>query len=96
MKKLLISTVLLMALVSCKDSNPFFTEWNTPYGIPPFDQIKTEHYIPAVKEGIEQQKKELAAIIENTEAPTFKNTIEAYELSGNLLAKVTGVLFNLA
>ncbi len=96
MKKLLISTVLLMALVSCKDSNPFFTEWNTPYGIPPFDQIKTEHYIPAVKEGIEQQKKELAAIIENTEAPTFKNTIEAYELSGNLLAKVTGVLFNIA
>ena len=96
MKKLLISTVLLMALVSCKDSNPFFTEWNTPYGIPPFDQIKTEHYIPAVKEGIEQQKKELAAIIENTEAPTFKNTIEAYELSGSLLAKVTGVLFNLA
>ena len=96
MKKLLISTVLLMALVSCKDSNPFFTEWNTPYGIPPFDQIKTEHYIPAVKEGIEQQKKELAAIIENTEAPTFKNTIEAYELSGSLLAKVTGVLFNIA
>ena len=85
-----------MALVSCKDSNPFFTEWNTPYGIPPFDQIKTEHYIPAVKEGIEQQKKELAAIIENTEAPTFKNTIEAYELSGSLLAKVTGVLFNIA
>ncbi|MBQ2483492.1 MAG: M3 family metallopeptidase [Bacteroidales bacterium] len=96
MKKLLISTVLLMALVSCKDSNPFFTEWNTPYGIPPFDQIKTEHYIPAVKEGIEQQKKELAAIIENTEAPTFKNTIEAYELSGSLLEKVTGVLFNIA
>ena len=96
MKKLLISTVLLMALVSCKDSNPFFTEWNTPYGIPPFDQIKTEHYIPAVKEGIEQQKKELADIIENAEAPTFKNTIEAYELSGNLLAKVTGVLFNIA
>ena len=96
MKKLLISTVLLMALVSCKDSNPFFTEWNTPYGIPPFDQIKTEHYNPAVKEGIEQQKKELAAIIENTEAPTFKNTIEAYELSGSLLAKVTGVLFNIA
>ncbi|MBQ2492595.1 MAG: M3 family metallopeptidase, partial [Bacteroidales bacterium] len=60
------------------------------------DQIKTEHYIPAVKEGIEQQKKELAAIIENTEAPTFKNTIEAYELSGSLLAKVTGVLFNIA
>ena len=96
MKKLLISTVLLMALVSCKDSNPFFTEWNTPYGIPPFDQIKTEHYIPAVNEGIEQQKKELAAIIENTEAPMFKNTIEAYELSGSLLAKVTGVLFNIA
>ena len=64
--------------------------------IPPFDKIKTEHYIPAVKEGIEQQKKELAAIIENTEAPTFKNTIEAYELSGSLLAKVTGVLFNIA
>ena len=85
-----------MMVAACKDKNPFLAEWNTPYGIPPFDQIKTEDYIPAIKEGIEQQKKELDAIINNPEAPDFANTIAAFDLSGELLAKVSGVLFNLA
>ncbi len=94
---ILLTTVLLMATISCtRQQNPFLTEWNTPYGIPPFEQIKTEHYLPAIKQGIEEQKQEIAAIIDNPQAPTFENTIAAYELSGGLLAKVTGVLYNLA
>ena len=75
--------------------NPFLEEWKTPYGIPPFDKITLADYIPAVKAGIEQQEKELQAILDNPEAPTFKNTIDAYEFSGEILDKVTGVLFNL-
>ena len=75
--------------------NPFLEEWKTPYGIPPFDQITLADYIPAVKAGIEQQEKELQAILDNPEAPTFKNTIDAYEYSGEILDKVMGVLSNL-
>lgn len=75
--------------------NPFLEEWKTPYGIPPFEKITLEDYIPAVKAGIEQQEKELQAILDNPDAPTFKNTIEAFEFSGEILDKVTGVLYNL-
>ena len=75
--------------------NPFLQEWNTPYGIPPFEKITLEDYIPAVKAGIEQQEKELQAILDNPDAPTFQNTVEAFEFSGEILDKVTGVLYNL-
>ena len=75
--------------------NPFLQEWDTPYGIPPFEKISLEDYIPAVKAGIEQQEKELEAILNNPEAPSFKNTIDVYEQSGEILDKVTGVLYNL-
>ncbi|MBQ5978823.1 MAG: M3 family metallopeptidase [Bacteroidales bacterium] len=75
--------------------NPFLQEWDTPYGIPPFDKITLADYIPAVKAGIEQQEKELQAILDNQDAPSFKNTVEAYELSGEILSKVNGVLYNL-
>ena len=71
-------------------------EWDTPYGIPPFDKIKIEHYMPAIKAGIAQQEAEIQAIIDNPAAPTFENTVAALELSGNLLSKVTGVLYNLS
>ncbi|MBO4340553.1 MAG: M3 family metallopeptidase [Bacteroidales bacterium] len=83
-----------MAL-SCS-TNPFFEDWNTPYGTAPFSEIKTEHYLPAFKEGIKQQKAEIQAIIDNTEAPDFENTVAAYDRSGALLAKVSGVFFNLS
>ena len=96
MKKALTLTILLMVLACCTEQNPFLKSWDTPYGIPPFDQIKTEDYLPAIKEGIAEHQKELSAIIDNAEAPTFENTIAAYDLSGQLLAKVSGVLFNLA
>jgi peptidyl-dipeptidase Dcp len=71
--------------------NPFFSEWNTPHGVPPFDEIKEEHFLPAVKEGIKQQEVEVNAIVENQEEPTFENTILALDKSGDLLTKVNGV-----
>ena len=83
-------------MTACNQTkNPFLQEWDTPYGIPPFDNISLADYIPAVKAGIEQQEQEIEAILSNQEAPTFKNTVEAYELSGEILSKVTGVLYNL-
>ena len=96
MKRILTIASVIMLAVSCTEKNPFLKVWDTPYGIPPFDQIKTEDYIPAIKEGIAEHEKELAAIIDNPKAPDFNNTIAAYDLSGQLLAKVSGVLFNLA
>ena len=82
-------------MTACAPKNPLLQEWDTPYGIPPFDKITLADYIPAVNEGIKQHDKELNAILDNKEAPTFQNTVAAYELSGEALNKVTSVLFNL-
>ena len=87
--------MLSAAAASCNRNNPFLEEWNTPYGIPPFDEIQLSDYIPAVTAGIEQQKQELDAILANPDAPTFDNTVAAYEYSGEILTKVSLVLFNL-
>ena len=87
--------MLSAAAASCSRNNPFLEEWNTPYGIPPFDEIQLSDYIPAVTAGIEQQKKELDAILTNPDDPTFDNTVAAYEYSGEILTKVSLVLFNL-
>ncbi|MGL4228329.1 MAG: M3 family metallopeptidase, partial [Tannerellaceae bacterium] len=76
-------------------SNPFFTEWTTPYGIPPFDQIKNEHFMPAIEQGMQQHLEEIDVIVNNQEAPTFSNTIEAMDYSGRLLSKTLAVFFNL-
>ena len=97
MKQLSIMLLfLLVAAVSCsKDQNPFFSEWNTPFQIPPFDDIKIEHYLPAFEEGIKQEKAEIDAIVNNPETPTFENTIVAMEKSGGLMKKVSGVFYNL-
>jgi peptidyl-dipeptidase Dcp len=75
--------------------NPFFNEFNTPFGVPPFDLIKAEHYKPAFEEGFKQHKAEIEAIINNTEKPTFENTIVAFDQAGQLLTKVSNVFFNL-
>lgn len=85
----------MMAACTQTKNNPFLEEWNTPYGIPPFEKIQLTDYIPAVKAGIEEQNKELEAILNNQDAPTFENTVAAYELSGKTLTKTTAVLFNL-
>lgn len=100
MKKLLfIIFVTGLAVSSCqtqkKESasmeNPFFKEWTTPFGVPPFDEIKVEDYVPATKEGIKQQEAEIDAIVANKDEPTFENTILAFDKSGELLTKVNGV-----
>lgn len=94
--KYLIFSLMSTIVVSCADTqNPFFSEFDTPYGVPPFDKIKTEHYMPAFIEGMKQDSLEIEAIANNPEPPTFANTIEALEYSGAMLERVSGVFFNL-
>ncbi len=88
---LLITGVVTM--MSAQNGNPFFEEWTTPFGTPPFDKIKQEHYLPAFEKGIEKQNKEIEAIVNNPEEPTFENTVEALEYSGALLTRVSNVFF---
>lgn len=97
MKKIVSFLAFALVMTACSNrTNPFLTEWDTPFGIPPFDKIEVSDYIPALKAGIEQQNKEIDAIVSNTEAPTFENTIAPLELSGEILAKVSGVLYNVS
>ena len=83
------------ALTACHQ-NPFLTEWDTPYGIPPFDKIQNSDYMPAILKGIELQNAEIQAIVDNPEAPDFENTVAAFDRSGLVLEKVSNVLFNLS
>ena len=76
--------------------NPFFQEWTTKFEVPPFLDIKDEHYMPAYKKGMEENLKEIDLIVNNTEDPTFANTIEELERTGKLLTKVQRVFSNLA
>lgn len=97
MKKIIIAAATVLAMTACStQTNPFLAEWDTPYGIPPFDEIGVEDYIPAIKAGIDGQNAEIQAIVDNPEAPSFDNVIAALDRSGGLLAKVSGVLFNVA
>ena len=75
--------------------NPFFGQYQTPHATVPFDRIKTEHYEPAILEGIKQQNAEIDAIILNPEKANFNNTIEAFEESGELLDRVVSVFGNM-
>ena len=76
-------------------ANPFLSEFQTPYGTPDFNRIKTEHYEPAFLAGIDRQNEEIKAIVENPEEPTFENTIVALDNSGEVLDHVSGVFFAL-
>ena len=71
--------------------NPFFTEYTTPFGVPPFDQIEVAHYKPALLKGMEEHVKEVEAIVSNPEEPTFENTIVALDQCGQLLEKVMAI-----
>ena len=75
--------------------NPFFENWNTPFGVPPFDRIRAQHFPPAFDRGMERQIGEIIAITGAAEPPSFANTIEALEHSGRLLDRVSRVFFNL-
>ena len=88
----------IAALTACTEQrrNPLLSEWDTPYGIPPYAEIKVEDYMPAIQAGIAEQNREIEDIVNNTEAPTFENTVQALCLSGQTLSKVVGVLFNIS
>lgn len=95
--------ILLLSVFSCKQDkkgtekdNPFFAEYDTPFGVPPFDKIKVEHFIPAFEKGMEDQKKEVEAILENKKEPTFQNTIVAMDNTGKLLNRVAYTFFGLS
>lgn len=89
---------LLLALIgfSCdrQADNPFFSEYETPFGVPPFDKIENKHFMPAIEKGMQEQEAEIEKITKNPETPTFENTIEALEYSGNLLQRTTRVFYN--
>ena len=98
-KTFLFASVVLMAVMSCTTAkmdqgNPFFAEWKTPFGVPPFDQIRNDHYLPAIDSGITLARAEMAAITASQEAPTFANTIVPYDRAGQLLNKVAYVFYS--
>ncbi|MCJ8304771.1 M3 family metallopeptidase [Shewanella sp.] len=91
----LAPNVVAQQIIENNAGNPFFKPYDTYLGIPDFDKIKPEHYLPAFKAGIAQHQAEMQAIIDNPEAPNFANTIEAMEFSGELTSKVASVFYNL-
>ena len=100
MKNLIFAAAMSCMVCACgpqaaDTSNPFLSEFETPYGTPDFDRIKVEHYEPAFLKGIKQQNEEIKAIVENPDEPTFENTIVALDNSGEILARVSGVFFAL-
>lgn len=100
MKNLVIAAAMTCMVCACsqqstESENPFFSEFQSPYGAPDFDRIQLADYEPAFLKGIEQQNQEIKAIVENPEAPTFENTIVALDNSGEILSRVSGVFFAL-
>ena len=80
------------AVVSCQNKNPLLKEWDAPFGIAPFSEILPEHYREAIPEAIKAHKAEIEAIATNPEAPTFENTVEALDRSGELIGRIYAVL----
>jgi peptidyl-dipeptidase Dcp len=79
------------AAAAANPGNPFFKPYGTPFNMPPFDLIKTEHFLPAVEEGIRREQAEVEAIVQNTAKPTFGNTIAALDHAGIFLSEVNAV-----
>lgn len=90
-----IAAAMLPLILSCKMENPLLTESKLPFGAPQFDKIRNEHYMPAFEQGIAEAKAEIDAIANNPEAPSFENTIEAMEYSGETLDRVSSIFYNL-
>lgn len=100
---LILLSVLIacMTAYSCKSEkkerpNPFFEAWTTPYGVPPFDRIAAEHYLPAFERAMAVQEAEIDAIVSDRDEPGFRNVIEAYDASGQMLSDVSNVFFMVA
>ena len=93
MKDFLLCIVLIMVLIGCtkQEKNPFLSEFQTPFRVPPFDVIEIKHYVPAFEEGMRLQRLEIEAITGSQDEPTFQNTLEALEGSGaalNLMGQI--------
>jgi peptidyl-dipeptidase Dcp len=92
-----------MTITSCKSrsgplsdsSNPFFMPYDTPFGVPPFERIKSKDYLPAFEKGMADGRTELQKILGNTDTPTFENTIDPLDTMGDLLTRVSSVFFGL-
>jgi len=100
---IILAAVFLAALISCDNpktekqmtDNPILATWDTPFGVPPFEQIKNEDYLPAYKKAIEIHDKELEDIVNSKEEPNFENTIAALDYSGELLRRVDNLFQNI-
>ncbi len=92
-KNQMLAAAVAVALCGCaeqKTANPLFSDFTAPFGIAPFEEITVDHFREGMLKGLEEQKKDVEAILNNTEAPTFENTIKALDQSGKLLKKVRG------
>lgn len=100
MKRVCFFVILVLVMAeSCTTTtgvkeNPFFTEWKTPFEVPPFDQIEAEHYLPAIDSGIAFARQQIASIVTSDEAPAFANTVAVLDRSDKLLSKVAAVFFS--
>ncbi len=103
MSRVLIAAILgIFLFLSCKNEtktetvvivNPLLAEWDTPFGVPPFDNIKSEDYLPATREAMRLHNEEIDVIVDNEEDATFENTIEALEASGILLSRISNAFY---
>ena len=103
--KTIVGGAFIFALAACNSNptemtddtteptNPLLMEWDTPFGVPPFDVIQNADYLPAFEQSMADQLAEIDAIVANQEEPTFKNTVEAYELSGAYLKRTSNVFY---
>ena len=104
-KSIIILTTVGLGATACStqkktetpanETNPLLTKWNTPYEVPPFNLIQNNHFEPAILQGLNEQVIEIKAITDNTDEPTFENTIVALEKSGKGLKRVSSVFYNL-
>jgi peptidyl-dipeptidase Dcp len=95
----ILAWLFIIAISSCKNetkvdiSNPFFSSYNTPFNVPPFEKIMAKHYMPAFEKGMADCRKEIETLLKNNKDPDFENTILALDKSGDLLTRVSAVFF---
>ncbi len=94
-KEKAMATPAAGASVAAESDNPLLFPFTTPFGVPPFDRIRAEHFMPAFERTMADQKREIDLLVANHDAPTFANTLEGLERSGALLKQVNAVFSNL-
>ena len=96
MRRTFTCILSVILLLGCKmQNNPLLTDSPLPYGAPQFDKIENKHYLPAFEQAFKEGKQEIDAIVNNPDAPTFENTIEALEFAGDRVSKVGSIFYNL-